>query len=209
MILACLTFAALGLAACGGPDATSPPEEKVQPDITLLQAIEFENVQIVRQHMDYGTDPNVVYIPEGFPFAGASALHLAVLKDNGEIVKLLLENGADIEIKAKDEFKSTPLMWAAFWGLYEMAKLLLEEGADVNAPDVNGNTPLVWASVQNPLWGRMTWRCLLRTGRRSGSFLRSMVEGRQLRCGKFGVWSWGESADFCLRVGPRLRGGGE
>ena len=153
-IFACLAFAALGMAGCGGSDAPSPAEEKVQPDITLLQAIEFENVQILQQHMDYGTDPNAVYIPEGFPFAGASALHLAVLKDNGEIVKLLLENGADIEIKAKDQFQSTPLTWAAFWGLYEMAKLLLEEGADVNALDVDGNTPLVGASVQNPFVGK-------------------------------------------------------
>lgn len=153
-MLVCLTFAALGVAGCGGSDAPSTADEKVQPDITLLQAIEFENVQMVQQHMDYGTDPNVVYIPEGFPFAGASALHLAVLKDNGEIVKLLLGNGAKIEIKAKDEFEGTPLMWAAFWGLYDMSKLLLEEGADVNAPDVNGSTPLVGASVQNPFVGK-------------------------------------------------------
>lgn len=153
-ILACLTFAVLGLAGCGGSDAPAPTEEKVQPDITLLQAIEFENVQIIKQHMDYGTDPNMVYIPDGFPFAGASALHLAVLKDNGEIVKLLLDNGADIEIKARDEFKSPPLTWAAFWGLYDMVKLLLEEGADVNSPDVNGSTPLVGASVQNPFVGK-------------------------------------------------------
>ena len=142
-----------GLGACGVPAIPAPTEEKVQPDITLLQAIEFENVEIVRQHLDYGTDPNVVYIPEGFPFAGASALHLAVLKDNGEIVKLLLDNGAKIEIKAKDEFQSTPLTWAAFWGLYDMAKLLLEEGADVNAPDVSGGTPLVGARCAEPICG--------------------------------------------------------
>ncbi len=149
-----MILAALGVAGCGGSDAPSTPDEKVQPDITLLQAIEFENVQIVQQHLDFGTDPNLVYIPEGFPFSGASALHLAVLKDNGEIVKLLLDKGAKIEIKAKDEFQGTPLIWAAFWGLYDMAKLLLEEGADANAQDVNGSTPLVGASVQNPFVGK-------------------------------------------------------
>lgn len=153
-LLACLTLGMLVVWACGGSDAPAPVEVKVQPDITLLQAIEFENVEMVRRHMEYGTDPDEVYIPAGFPFAGASSLHHAVLKRNREIVRLLLANGADIEIKAKDEFEGTPLMWAAFWGLYEMAKLLLEEGADVNAPDVNGATPLVGASVQNPFIGK-------------------------------------------------------
>ena len=153
-LLVCLIIGGLVVSACGGSDTAAPVGEKVQPDITLLQAIEFENVDMVRRHMEYGTDPDEVYIPAGFPFAGASALHHAVLKDNGEIVRVLLENGADIEIKAKDEFEGTPLMWAAYWGLYDMAKLLLEEGADVNAPDVNGSTPLVGASVQNPFIGK-------------------------------------------------------
>ena len=153
-LLACLTLAVMGLAACGGSGETSAEEEKIPPDITLLQSIEFENVEMVRRHIEYGTDPNKVYIPEGFPFAGASALHLAVLKDNGEVVRLLLANGADIEIKAKDSFGGTPLMWAAFWGLYDMAKLLLEVGADVNGPDANRATPLDGASVQNPFVGK-------------------------------------------------------
>ncbi len=153
-LLACVMFAALSVATCGGSDSPTPVDEKAPPDITLLQSIEFENVGMVRRHMEYGTDPNKVYIPEGFPFAGASALHHAVLKRNGKIVRLLLENGADIEIEAKDEFESTPLMWAAYWGLFDMAELLLEEGADVNAPDATGNTPLVGASVENPFIGR-------------------------------------------------------
>ena len=153
-LLACLALAVSALVACGGSGETPTEEEKIPPDITLLQSIEFENVEMVRRHIEYGTDPNKVYIPEGFPFAGASALHLAVLKDNGEVVRLLLHNGADIEIKAKDAFGGTPLMWAAFWGLYDMAKVLLEEGADVNGPDVNGATPLDGASAENPFIGK-------------------------------------------------------
>ena len=153
-LLMCLALAALGLAACGGSEGPSADEEKVPPDITLLQAIDFDNVKMVQRHMEYGTDPNEVFIPEGYPFAGASALHQAVLKNNVEIVQLLLESGADLEIRARDEFKGTPLIWAAYWGLYEMVKLLLEEGADVNIPDSYGSTPLDAASVENPFIGK-------------------------------------------------------
>lgn len=152
--MVCLTLAALGLVACGGSEGPSADEKNVPPDITLLQAIDFDNVKMVQRHMEYGTNPNEVFIPEGYPFAGASALHLAVLKDSAEIVRLLLENGANLEIKAKEEFKATPLMWAAYWGLYDMARLLLEEGADVNAPDSYGSTPLDGASVENPFIGK-------------------------------------------------------
>ena len=152
-LLTCLTWAALGLAACGGSERPLVDGRDVPPDITLLQAIDFDNVDMVQRHMEYGTDPNDVFIPDDYPFAGASALHQAVLKNNAEIVRLLLENGAHLEIRAMDEFKGTPLTWVAYWGLFDMAKLLLEEGADVNALDSYGNTPLDAASVENPFIG--------------------------------------------------------
>lgn len=63
--------------------------------------------------MEYGTYPNRVFIPKGYPFAGASAVHQAALENNAEVVRLLLKNGANIEIISKDEFQGTPLMWAA------------------------------------------------------------------------------------------------
>ena len=70
------------------------------PALPLLDAIDQDNAEVVRDHMESGTDPNKTFIPSGIPFAGASALHLAALKDNREIVQLLLDNGADIDIRA-------------------------------------------------------------------------------------------------------------
>ena len=120
------------------------------PALPLLDAIDQDNADVVRTHMEIGTNPDKTFIPPGLPFAGASALHLAVLKNNQEIVQLLLDNGADIDIKALDEFKGSPLEWAAFFGIKEIAVFLVESGADINSKNAYGTTPLDATSSDNP-----------------------------------------------------------
>jgi ankyrin repeat protein len=63
-----------------------------------------------------------------------------------EIVKLLIEAGADVNVQG-DRDRRTALMHAAVSGdeYVEMAKLLIEAGADVNAQDENGCTALMLA----------------------------------------------------------------
>ena len=56
-----------------------------------------------------------------------------------ETVKLLIENGADIN--AKDEDGYTVLMHASFNGYLEIVKYLIEKGANVNE-DKDGVTAL-------------------------------------------------------------------
>ena len=112
------------------------------PGMPLLDAIDQDNANVVLAHMEFGTDPNETFIPQGFPFAGASALHLAALKDNREIARVLLDNGADIDIGARDTYQGSPLEWAVFFGIKEMAMFLVESGADVKAENVVGTTPL-------------------------------------------------------------------
>jgi ankyrin repeat protein len=108
----------------------------------MLHAIEEGNVDVVREHIEFGKDPNKTFIPRGSEPAGASALHLAVAVEQNEIIELLLKNGADINVKARDQYGGTPLHWAAFLGYRQMAEMLVEAGADINAPDKDGNTPL-------------------------------------------------------------------
>lgn len=57
-------------------------------------------------------------------------------------------NGASID--AIDEYKETPLIWAANKGHYDMVKLLLDYGADINYQDIYGETPLMWAVTKEP-----------------------------------------------------------
>lgn len=70
---------------------------------------------------------------------------MAANKGFTQIVKLLLEKGADID--AKGESGWTALMNAT--GHPDIVKLLLEHGADVNAKNVYGKTALDRAKVRN------------------------------------------------------------
>ncbi|HKY45360.1 MAG TPA: ankyrin repeat domain-containing protein [Pyrinomonadaceae bacterium] len=61
--------------------------------------------------------------------------------------RLLIERGADINY-VDDEYRSTPLGYAARWGHVAMVKLLLESGADPNKSGASWSTPLAWARKQ-------------------------------------------------------------
>ena len=112
------------------------------PRLDLLTAIDQGNVSIVEQHIASGTDINNYPIPRGFELEGAEPLHLAVVKGNAKIVRLLLENGANIDIQARNKDKAPPLSWAVFFLQKEMVSLLVKSGADINFVDGNGATPV-------------------------------------------------------------------
>lgn len=62
--------------------------------------------------------------------------------------RLLIQYGADVNY-IDDEFRSTPLGYAARWGHVDMVKLLLENGADPNRSGAPWSTPLAWAQKKN------------------------------------------------------------
>ena len=128
--------------SCGDSSEKISDYEIATPSVDLLTAIDKGNISVIKQHIDAGSNLNDYPIPKGLPFEGAEPLTLAVLKGNSEIVQLLLDNGADIEIKAKNKDGATPLHWAAFFQQKEMVSLLIESGANVNSIDSNGLTPV-------------------------------------------------------------------
>ena len=115
--------------------------EKTQT-FDLLKAIDKEQSDVVQRLLDSGIDPNENPSPVDTPLEGAYPLHVAVVKGNEEIVRILLDNGAKIGIKAKNTDEATPLAWAAFFGQRDMVSLLIESGAPINALDANHSTPL-------------------------------------------------------------------
>ncbi|WP_333023417.1 ankyrin repeat domain-containing protein [Wolbachia endosymbiont of Pentidionis agamae] len=80
---------------------------------------------------------------------GDTALHLAVVRDDLNSVKLLIKGVADVDVKNK--YDATQLHAASIRGNLEIAKFLFDHGADVNAQAVNGFTPLNLATLNNQL----------------------------------------------------------
>lgn len=80
---------------------------------------------------------------------GDTALSLAIMHGHGKIVRLLIDNGADVE--AADRNGMTALMVAAYVDDVSMVQLLLEAGADSEAEDEDGKTALTFATEHQPV----------------------------------------------------------
>jgi ankyrin repeat protein len=96
------------------------------------------------------------------PDTGATPLHAALCKADrptyDHIIHILLANGADPNRATKPGVETgdfmrdcrtkgeTPLHRAAAFGTENAIRLLLDAGALIEAKDMNGDTPLTWAS---------------------------------------------------------------
>ena len=80
---------------------------------------------------------------------GYTALIDASKNGDLEKVKLLIENGADIE--AKDNNGDTALILASYYRYLEIIQYLVEKGANINATNDNGWTSLMYASKYGEL----------------------------------------------------------
>jgi ankyrin repeat protein len=98
----------------------------------------------VRMLLGAGADPNA---------SNGHALNEAARgcyrRDNTEIIRLLLEGGANPSIKTDIEY--SPLHRAAGLCGVEAVRLLLRHGADANARDLNRGTPLMSAANSGKL----------------------------------------------------------
>lgn len=96
------------------------------------------------------------------PDTGESPLHAALCKANSpahhQVIRVLLAHGANPNCVTKPSAETggfmrdcrtraeTPLHRAAAFGSEETIQLLLEAGAGIDAKDMNGDSPLTWAS---------------------------------------------------------------
>eukprot|EP00698_Gefionella_okellyi_P010467 TRINITY_DN2718_c0_g1_i1.p1 TRINITY_DN2718_c0_g1~~TRINITY_DN2718_c0_g1_i1.p1 ORF type:complete len:1166 (+),score=223.16 TRINITY_DN2718_c0_g1_i1:136-3633(+) len=71
-----------------------------------------------------------------------SAIHVCADKGYLELMHLILDNGADVDLR--DEQQRTPLHWAAISGRLNCARLLVERGAQIVTFDQRMRSPLFW-----------------------------------------------------------------
>jgi hypothetical protein len=81
--------------------------------------------------------------------SGSTPLHDAAENGHIEIVRLLLQNGA--EVNAKSNYGYTPLHCAASHGHIDILHLLVENGADLEAQGNYGERALHWAVLNGNL----------------------------------------------------------
>jgi hypothetical protein len=132
--------------------------------VDFFSAVAIGDLDQMRHRLE--TNPRLAstWRPDGYP-----VLHFAVGMDNREIVSALLKAGCDIDIRNKSDntgnVDETALHNAAFWGRAEIALMLIESGADVNALDEHQGTPLEEA---RRLKNKMVEDLLLKHGAKSG-----------------------------------------
>jgi ankyrin repeat protein len=84
--------------------------------------------------------------PDQMNWQHQTLLHHASTRDNSECAGILLDAGATITAR-DDEYRSTPLGWAARTNSPTMVAFLLSRGAATNLPDDEPwGTPLAWAT---------------------------------------------------------------
>jgi len=109
-----------------------------------------ENKQIIQKLIDKGSDINYT------DHSGKSALFYAVDNDLLDIVKLLIKNGADVNMKLEKRKQMSLLMYTIekYQSNYsnpndknipDMTKYLIDNNALINDRDIEGNTPLIYA----------------------------------------------------------------
>ncbi len=83
------------------------------------------------------TNPAALNLTED---GGRGPLHVAAARCCTNVIEVLLQKGANIELKGKTG--ETPLHVAAQEGCVEAVTMLVSKGANINAHDNEGHTPL-------------------------------------------------------------------
>lgn len=117
-----------------GFDAKSVRQFIELPEDNLWGAARIGDLDGIKQYLDADADIN-----ELSEVTNLSPLSWATLMGKKDAAELLLELGADVNVRQEDG--GTPLHIAVVLGRTELAELLIEKGADVNLKNRGGDTP--------------------------------------------------------------------
>ena len=117
-----------------GPDGFDMKKFIQLPEDGLWHAARTGDLPAMKRYIAEGADVNA---PD--ENLNITPLAWSVLHGQTEAARLLIENGADVNIK--DDDGSIPLHGAVVFGRADVAKLLIENGANLQARNNDGGTP--------------------------------------------------------------------
>jgi ankyrin repeat protein len=106
----------------------------------LMTCAQTGNVDTVKMLLSLGANPNAKENQQG-----QTALMRAVAEKHSEVVRALIDRGADVRARSKGGF--TALLFAGQQGDIASARMLLAAGADVNEATPKNGTALVVAAA--------------------------------------------------------------
>lgn len=128
-------FAMLGLGLVSAPAAWA----QFSPNFDIVEAVEEENLQEARTLLLRGATANA---RDG---AGVPILLLAAGRGDADMIDMLLDNGASVDLATRDT-KVTALMDRAAVNDLVILQKLIDHGADLDKADRSGETALMRAA---------------------------------------------------------------
>jgi ankyrin repeat protein len=116
------------------------------PKLNVFEAAATGQTDQVRDFIDQDPALLNMHSPDGF-----APLSLAVFFGHLETVNALLAAGADVNNSSRESMKVTPLASAGAANRNDIARILVEHGADVNAKAANDFSPLHEAAATGNL----------------------------------------------------------
>ena len=115
----------------------SESKQDVNPDdIPVIEAVYDGRLDIIEKHLANGALVNKKHDDQ----SSNTLLHIAAQSNQEEIVKFLLENGADLNIRNADS--NTPLHLAVARDHFEITFILVAAGAEIDTKGTGGWTSL-------------------------------------------------------------------
>jgi ankyrin repeat protein len=111
--------------------------KKHKQKLDIFEAASIGDNKTINQLLDKAPEFINSFSSDGF-----TPLGLASFFGHLSVVKLLLDKGANPNIASNNQFKVAPIHSACAISQFDIAELLIEHGADVNAKQMQGVTPL-------------------------------------------------------------------